>query len=73
MDETPPPISRVHVRDWLNCFFRTSPTAFSSLAMGLGILEDTHLEHVPGTAPLVEVLQDGERDKLGGISHKPPF
>ena len=36
--------------------------------MGLGILEDTHLEHVPGTAPLVEVLQQGEHDKLEGIS-----
>jgi hypothetical protein len=24
--------------------------------MGLGILEDSHLEHVPGTAPLAEVL-----------------
>ena len=24
--------------------------------MGLGVLEDKHLEHVPGTAPLAEVL-----------------
>jgi len=24
--------------------------------MGFGILEDKHLEHVPGTAPLAEVL-----------------
>lgn len=32
--------------------------------MGLGVLEDTHLEHVPGTAPLAEVL--AARD-LSGI------
>lgn len=24
--------------------------------MGLGVLQDRHLEHVPGTAPLAEVL-----------------
>lgn len=28
----------------------------SKRSMGLGVLEDKHLEHVPGTAPLAEVL-----------------
>ena len=32
--------------------------------MGFGILEDTHLEHVPGTAPLAEVLASRELANL---------
>ena len=24
--------------------------------MGLGVLDDNHLEHVPGTAPLIDVI-----------------
>lgn len=26
--------------------------------MGLGVLDDNHLEHVPGTAPLIDVVGD---------------
>jgi len=38
--------------------------------MGLGVLEDKHLEHVPGTAPLAEVLSARNLDGLhDGISH----
>jgi hypothetical protein len=32
--------------------------------MGWGILEDNHLEHVPGTAPLAEVLAQRNRDNI---------
>jgi len=41
-----------------------SPDPLQLTNMGLGVLEDTHLEHVPGTAPLAEVL--AARD-LSGI------
>lgn len=38
--------------------------------MGLGILEDKYLEHVPGTAPLAEVLASRDVTNLtDGISH----
>jgi hypothetical protein len=38
--------------------------------MGLGVLEDKHLEHVPGTAPLAEVMSVRNLDGLHDcISH----
>jgi hypothetical protein len=37
--------------------------------MGLGVLEDKHLEHVPGTAPLAEVVSARNLDGLhNGLS-----
>ena len=32
--------------------------------MGLGVLDDKHLEHVPGTAPLAEVLAARQLESL---------
>jgi len=59
---------------WGSLYFPTfSPDCFDErreLDMGLGVLEDKHLEHVPGTAPLAEVLSARNLDGLhDGISH----
>jgi hypothetical protein len=35
--------------------------------MGLGVLEDRHLDHVPGTALLADML-DAERHQFHGMA-----
>jgi hypothetical protein len=37
-----------------------------SIKMGLGILEDTHLDHVPGTALLTDMV-DAEHHQFHGV------
>jgi hypothetical protein len=41
--------------------------------MGLGVLEDKHLEHVPGTAPLAEVLATRNLDSLRDCTEPCPL
>jgi len=35
--------------------------------MGLGVLEDKHLEHVPGTALLTDVIDADQHHRRGGL------
>jgi len=35
--------------------------------MGLGVLDDNHLEHVPGTALLSDVIENDQHHRRGGI------
>ena len=37
--------------------------------MGLGILEDNHLGHVPGTAPLADAASDVENSRISDMRH----
>lgn len=36
--------------------------------MGLGVLDDKHLEHVPGTALLTDVIEANQQHRRGGLN-----